>query len=272
MKFCVYFHRRRDNLELFYIGQGAGRRPYSSTRKLKAWNDIVSAAGGFVVEIVKTGLSKREALDLEEKLILENSNKVVNKVTSSSRTKELEFNEFNDKYYIDESSPSGLRYKVNVYAGNDYCSLMKSIDDVAGVMDSNCSWVLTHNHKPVRVHRVVYLLANKIIDSQFVVDHIDGNPSNNLVSNLRLVTQAENRRNLAKDKRNVTGHTGVACGRNGENYRASVVLLNGKRVEKSFSAAKYGTEEALRLAVEWRNNMIKELNEQGAGYTDRHGK
>ena len=35
---------------------------------------------------------------------------------------------------------------------------------------------------------------------------------------------------------------------------------------------KYGKEEAFRLAVEWRAARIKELNNQGAGYTERHGK
>jgi hypothetical protein len=40
---------------------------------------------------------------------------------------------------------------------------------------------------------------------------------------------------------------------------------------KAFSCLKYGDEEALRLALEWRDKTIKEINEQGAGYTERHG-
>jgi hypothetical protein len=47
-----------------------------------------------------------------------------------------------------------------------------------------------------------------------------------------------------------------------------------EQVEKDFfehNGKKYGKEEAFRLAVEWRAARIKELNEQGAGYTERHG-
>jgi hypothetical protein len=35
---------------------------------------------------------------------------------------------------------------------------------------------------------------------------------------------------------------------------------------------KYGEAEALRLACEARENAIKELNAQGAGYSDKHSK
>ena len=38
-----------------------------------------------------------------------------------------------------------------------------------------------------------------------------------------------------------------------------------------FSVEKHGNEEAFRLACEWRSEQIRLLNEQGAGYTERHG-
>lgn len=271
MRYCVYFHRRKDNNRLFYIGQGTEKRPYCSTRKLKAWNEVVKEAGGFIVEIVKSGLSKDEALDLEDELIFENSDIVVNKLTSSSRTKHLDFEEFDNKYYIDESSPSGLRYKVDIYAGVNYCSKMKNKDDPAGIIDNSGYWSITHNLKPVKVHRIIYLLSNGCVDSSKVVDHIDGNPLNNSVANLRLIDHSQNRRNLCMDKRNTTGFNGVAYGCSKNNYRASYVNLDGSRIERSFSVSKYGEDEALRLAIAWRKQMIDELNQQSAGYTERHG-
>jgi hypothetical protein len=48
--------------------------------------------------------------------------------------------------------------------------------------------------------------------------------------------------------------------------------LSGKKHSKSFSISKYGYEEAFRLACEARVEAIRLLNEQGAGYTEYHGK
>mgnify|MGYP003338306989 CR=1 FL=1 len=42
------------------------------------------------------------------------------------------------------------------------------------------------------VHRLVYDAFNKIINATNVIDHIDRNPSNNNIENLREVTQQEN--------------------------------------------------------------------------------
>lgn len=42
------------------------------------------------------------------------------------------------------------------------------------------------------VHRIVYAAFVGPLDAQLVINHIDGNPSNNQPSNLELITQAEN--------------------------------------------------------------------------------
>lgn len=48
--------------------------------------------------------------------------------------------------------------------------------------------------------------------------------------------------------------------------------LDGKKKQKSFSAKKYGKEVAFAMACAYREKMIAELNEQGAGYSINHGK
>lgn len=269
-KYCVYLHRRKDNNEIFYAGQGTLKRPYCATRKLKAWNKVVKEAGGFIVEIIKDSLSKEEALKLETEVIQEYKSSLVNLVTSSSTTKELDYDTFNQKFYIDESSPSGLRFKIDVYAGKNYCSLSNPKDSIAGVKSADGSWHITHERKGVKVHRIIYLLANKTIDSSKIIDHINGNPSDNSLANLRQVSHEANRRNLKIDKRNSTGVTGISGDMKGT-YRASVTDMRGIRLSKSFSISKYGKEEAFRLACQWRKEQIEQLNANGAGYTDRHG-
>lgn len=56
---------------------------------------------------------------------------------------------------------------------------------------------LTHNgiKKDYRVHRLVYLTYKGNISEDKVIDHIDGNTSNNNINNLRCVTSSENCQN-----------------------------------------------------------------------------
>lgn len=81
-------------------------------------------------------------------------------------------------------------------------------------------------------------------------------------------------RNKKKTKKNTSGKTGVmvAIDKGGnKRYRAHWTTLEGKTKTKSFSVNVYGDEEAWRLACEYRQKMIQELNSQGAGYSEKHG-
>ena len=274
-KYCVYLHRRKDNNEIFYIGQGASNRPSIVTRKLKAWNTVVKEAGGFTFEILKDCLSKSEALDLEFFYITKHKDTIVNLMTSSSITKEMLFEYFNNLFYLDSESPTGLRYKQDVFAHvkeDKSYSIIHKAGDVAGNLHVSNSWCLSIKGRNYRVHRIVYLLHFGYISSssEMVIDHIDGDSSNNQISNLREVSTAINRRNLKVDKRSTTNTTGVSRNINGT-FKAYVSTLDGKRIARCYSISKYGEAEAFRLACEWRKEQIRLLNEQGAGYTERHG-
>lgn len=56
----VYQHIRRDKLEVFYVGIGNKRRPYSKSIRSKHWHNVVSKAG-YDVEILRTCNTFEEA-------------------------------------------------------------------------------------------------------------------------------------------------------------------------------------------------------------------
>lgn len=125
------------------------------------------------------------------------------------------------------------------------------------------------------VHRIILDLFNIVIPKGMVVDHIDGNSLNNNIDNLRVIPAPANSMNFKMYNTNSTGVVGVKltdAGSGNYYYSAFWNDLNKKHKIKHFSIAKLGIMVAFRDAVIHRQKMIEELNSQGAGYTERHGK
>lgn len=58
-------------------------------------------------------------------------------------------------------------------------------------------------------HRLAWQFEFGPIPEDMEIDHIDHNPANNKISNLRLVTKSGNRKNRSRDSRNSSGINGV---------------------------------------------------------------
>lgn len=78
-------------------------------------------------------------------------------------------------------------------------------------------------------------------------------------------------RNHRKQSNNTTGVTGVVKEME-TRYKARWEDLEGASKSRSFSIQKYGERGAFLLACEARENALKDLNRQGAGYSENHGK
>lgn len=76
-------------------------------------------------------------------------------------------------------------------------------------------------------HRVAWLLVHGT-EPEGEVDHINGNPSDNRISNLRIATHAQNISNSGKRKNNTSGFKGVSRGRT-TGFRATI-FLHGKQI------------------------------------------
>lgn len=66
-KVCVYQHKKLNG-EVFYIGIGTEKRPYSKNNRTKFWHDIVNKHN-YVVEILYENLTYEEANKIEIELI-----------------------------------------------------------------------------------------------------------------------------------------------------------------------------------------------------------
>ena len=175
-----------------------------------------------------------------------------------------------DKYfYYDTTSPTYLRWKITYHT--------KKPDDVAGCFSKR------ENGKPKRaqvqlkgktvpVHLIIWEIHNGQLGIDKVVDHLDRNPWNNLITNLSPKSTTENSRNRSKSTNNKSGITGVSkCSR--PRFAVSWNDLQGKARVKYFPFRKYDSEIlAWEAAILFREITLKELNNNGAGYTNDHGK
>lgn len=107
------------------------------------------------------------------------------------------------------------------------------IDEIDLDKIRNSSWcfnksghylVANINHKIVRLHRLIMDVDNPTI----VVDHINGDTTDNRRCNLRITSQKHNARNVRASKNNVTNYPGVSKNPSGK-YRARITV-NRKQI------------------------------------------
>ena len=111
----------------------------------------------------------------------------------------------------------------------------------------------------------------------YSIERLDGN-KDYCKENCRWALQEEQVRNISIRSDNTSGVTGVqradkeVQGVVYEYWVATWNTLDGKSKRKRFSVLKYGEEKAKELAIQHRKLMIEELNAEGAGYSEHHGK
>ena len=170
-----------------------------------------------------------------------------------------------DTFEYDMTCPSGLRWKIGRAGVKNH---------PAGSRGNSGHFEVLYQGRLARVHRIIYEMFYGEIPEGYVVDHINGNSSDNRIENLRAVPTIVNSRNRKMSIKNTTGVTGVyPFSQKGRviGYRAQWQRLEGgRKYSKLFTFSKHG-DEAFEAAVWWRSVMIDFLNADGAGYTEDHG-
>ena len=189
---------------------------------------------------------------------------------------------WNDLFYYDETSSSCLRWKIN-YAWTGKYFKCKAHSEVGGLnlaedsTDSNYYKVCI-NKKKYYLHRIVLIMSGIDLGEELIVNHINCQSKDNRICNLEICTVAENsRRNKGHIggtvSTNTSGKTGVVfrsdilkSGKVSERYIAHY-SENFKLKTKSFQIKSGDYDSAFKLASDFRNSKIEELNLNGAGYS-----
>ena len=93
---------------------------------------------------------------------------------------------------------------------------------VAGSTDGRGYREIKINDRHLKAHRIAWILMNGVAPDQ--IDHINGNRSDNRISNLRNVTKAENDRNRATSSANTSGVMGVSWRKSASKWQAQIKI------------------------------------------------
>lgn len=182
--------------------------------------------------------------------------------------------ELHEYVKYDITSPTGLRWAKVIYSGRYLNIPMTVIGSVAGNKTKGGYYRLCLMRRNHLCHRLIYDMEVEAVGAR-EVDHIDGDTTNNAVSNLRAVDHRTNSENRGKQSNNTSGTTGVHFTKSGRNTYCSATTRDvqdrEKKVVKHFSISRFGLLPAYRMAVLHRLLSITELNLAGASYTERHG-
>lgn len=152
-----------------------------------------------------------------------------------------------DHYF---SSPCKASYYNSRMTGN--VAGIKNFQVKSGKPHSIIVSVWSHGvgAKTYGVHRIVWEMFNGPIPDGYMVDHVNGDPFDNRIANLRLATRAQNNQNTSLRKDNKTGCRGVCWDKKSNKYRVQV-RSNGRRVYNKFfddlNLAKAAYDEQARI-------------------------
>ena len=120
---------------------------------------------------------------------------------------------------------------------------------------------LPRTREKVLKHHLITLLRGIEIPEGHVIDHVNGDISDDSAVNLRVTTQKFNARNSKMPKNNTSGYTGISYNKNADLWYIRQ-RFDGIRMYKSAKTL----DEAIAI-----QKQMKQLG-YTQGYTERHGK
>ncbi len=102
--------------------------------------------------------------------------------------------------------------------------------------------VIKVDYRQYLEHRLIWLFVNGKLPK--TLDHIDGDKTNNHISNLRKATPSQNMHNMTLSSHNTSGVKGVSWNKQQQNWRARIKLN-----KKAIHIGNFTTLEEARIAI-----------------------
>ena len=125
--------------------------------------------------------------------------------------------------------------------GNLYRKVTTSTNAIAGQkVGTDCKKYVrvTINKKPYKLHRVIFMMHYGYLPE--IIDHIDGNPYNNKVENLRPATSQENNRNKKLKIESISKCKNIVWHKKAQKWQVGIKINNSYKY--------FGLFEDLELA------------------------
>ncbi len=94
--------------------------------------------------------------------------------------------------------------------------------DEAGHINNRGYVEIRYNHKTYAAHRIAWYLHTKQDPAALQIDHINGNPSDNRIANLRLATPGQNAKNTRKKPGTASKYKGASWHARTSKWRAQI--------------------------------------------------
>lgn len=147
-----------------------------------------------------------------------------------------------------------LNQSYETLIDNKYYSILNKYKWFIGIdskqnINSGVRRSISKNNKKhtIYIHRIIMELEGHNIRNK-VIDHIDGNPLNNQINNLRLATRHENNMNLKLRKNSKTGYKGVIYISKSKKWRARI-SFNYKTIHLGCFSNKIDAIKAYNIAA-----------------------
>jgi hypothetical protein len=131
--------------------------------------------------------------------------------------------------------------------------------DIAGTIDSKGYIRLDVNYKKYKAHRLVFLMHKGYLPK--TIDHINGNPSDNRIENLRAATTSQNQYNRKLSSNNTSGFKGVSWDKTQKIWKG-YIYLDGQRIHLGVYKTPEEANEVVRKAREELHGEFANHGEQ----------
>ncbi len=152
------------------------------------------------------------------------------------------------KYEILKNTAKGADSNGNTFIVDidDY----EKIKEYCWYVNKNGKVQTSMNGNTMPLHRFVM----NLIDKDYEVDHINHDRTDNRKENLRIVTHAENMKNIITPKNNTSGRVGVQYVKKTGKWKA-MIHIGDKYISKTFDTFEEAVEKRIELEKEYFGKM-----------------